>query len=200
MKRADKEWFIAKIRPYLMPGEGIRDTSGCVRFYSETGGPNYQGKYLYIYSPTGLVQPQQRAVCHLASVGKGSRYATCETITPVRFGKNYKEQLLEDFMNISGLKGRDLEACRRARTRKRLIVHLCSKTTENALQEAGHTILPNNVCSDTMLKQMRTVHGVVYGDINASAFICGMAFALGKPFYYNDDDENLFELIAELDK
>lgn len=199
MKREDRAWFIERIQPYLMPGEFVREGKGCVEFYSETRRTQYQGRYLYIHSPTGLCFPRQNAVCCFAAIVEGAWLATCRTITPERTGKGWKERMLEDFMDVSGLKARDLEACRKARTRKKLITAFCLFVTTRALREAGHTILPNEVSSDEMLEQMRTAHGLVCGNIYDGAFMCGMAFALGKPTYY-EDDGTLNELLEELDK
>lgn len=199
MKLADKAWFIERIQPYLMPGEFVREFKGCVHFFSEVGGDQYQGQHLWVCSPTGMVSPSQRAVCHFVPISKGSVYATCQALTPRRTGKDWKERMLDDFIDVSGLKNRDLEACRKARTRKKLIAAFCSSTTTKALREAGHTILPNEVSSDEMLEQMRTAHGLVCGNIHDGAFMCGMAYALGKQTYY-EDDGTLNELLEALDK
>lgn len=199
MKLADKAWFIERIKPYLMPGEFVREGKGCVKFYSETNEKQYPGKYLFIHSPIDLVSPQQRAVCYVKPLNLYTNHGTIQALTPERSGQGSKERLLDDFLTVSGLKGRDLEACRKARTRKKLIAAFCSSITTRALREAGHTILPNEVSSDEMLEQMHTSHGLVCGDIHDGAFMCGMAYALSKPTYY-EDDGTLTELLEALDK
>lgn len=199
MKNIEKQWFIERIKPYLMPGESIREGTGCVIFRTHNEDKNraYQGNTLWIHSPGSLVIPRHNAVCHLET--NGSTCGFIRALTLPRFGKDAKEKLLADFLTISGLKDRDLEACRKARTRKKLIAAFCSSITTRALREAGHTTLPNEVSSDEMLEQMRTAHGLVCGNIYDGAFMCGMAFALGKPTYY-EDSGSLNELLEALDK
>lgn len=199
MKNIEKQWFIERIKPYLVPGESIREGTGCVIFRTHNEDKNraYQGNTLWIHSPGSFIIPRQNAVCHLET--NGSTCGLIRALTLPRFGKDAKEKLLEDFLTVSGLKDRDLEACRKARARKTLIAYYCSRATEVALREAGHTILSNNVSGDKMLKQMQTAHGVICGDGEGAAFVYGMAFALGK-LRYCDDRNNIDELLEELDK
>lgn len=196
MKIIEKQWFIERIRPYLMPGEGVREGAGCVKFHAniKPEGAMWHGDTLYIHSPTHLCAPRQNAVCHLQRINEGAPYATIEPLTPRRSGKNAKELLLDDFLRVSGLEGRDLEACRRARTRKK-IAFSGHPAEAASLVEAGHTIIHLAPFPDEARAQMKMADAFVYFDCHEELFNLGMAYAFEIPDYSTHDMSRLLEVL-----
>lgn len=194
MKIIEKQWFIERIKPYLMPGESIREGRGCVIFTAPSKKGDDCIDRLYIHAPTGLASHSKNAVYHLELLHPTAIWNTMQPLTPHRCGKDSKEQLLADFLAISGLEGRDLEACRRARTRKKIVFSGMSMD-KAALEAEGHTVTCLTSYPDQDLVLMKNADAFVYYDCHEEEFNLGMAYVLDLSVCSTDDMPKLLEIL-----